>query len=1229
MKKAIALLLAFALLLSVPVITVGAQTPKTLETEIMTVKGGARSIVTMTFDDGDYDTAVWLTEEFEKYDLHGSCMLIVNRVAPTEERLAEWQELFAKGRLEPESHSMTHAVLPTESWAQNNGIGNLNNNYPEKYKYELIDSKALLEEYFPNANVLCFAASNNTLSEWSYEEKGSTVVVQDGGAVKVAGDTYYAIRQGARGLQSLDPSTEGIGKESWRNLLMRRANDASTLTGKLQWVKDAAAQGKWLITLCHKITETTGDFKKAEADAFFALVSEKVKAGEVWAASFGDATRYIRERQNSVASAVAADGGFLLTVTMSDTTADGLPLPASVFNYPLTVKTEVDSDCSVLAYTCAGERKFAEPFRENGKTYAYIEAVPNTTTEVEYCNARSATLTPTETLTVVSDGETKRDVMLVSAHAEAEITDRSSKIYVKIPVPALAETEKAAFPMSVLNQATGTVNVYGVEGADWTAETPAQNMPANDPEGFGVRLDSVYGNAPLATVPVDGAGDYPVLITGFLRDMAAAGRTEATLILTLTPGTQATGMSLSFGDFNTVKGYGYETDFELDVPPTLRSGVSTSKGAVADVDDTGNHTPDGSNALHLVVISKSQKLILQNVLNTENKATEEDIGATYTVTFWAKVMTEARIRVAIGNTKNSNSMQKFAIAGDDIGVWKQHTATFTVNETIVGYDTAGLYIDFYNDAVSATAPIEGWIDDLTVVGSTPDVTVVAPMTTVGVGKDGTGTVISADPTVPNSGIHKALVGFDRPADGVIYADLSFTLPETLSGTVDLYAVASALDGSVDYFNSPAASVGETPDLFKVWRGSPVASFSQGGKQNVTIRGDIVEKEHLTFLFVSEDAKEPIPVTDLKFVAKQATKSDGFTLTVDNAVGEVAPIRGFDIVLPANASFYLTEDGRILTAGESMTLEADTVLTALNFVWNREPSYDLPARKATVYAAFDTASAEKLNGLSVTAVATVEVEGNTLPMAEKDGVFSSEFAVTAGKTYVPDAFVTLTVGGQQYEGKAVSETPLTVMTKGFTLTFENSDQLEKNGFNVILPSGIFIDGQGNLHGGKETLSLTEDTVLTELHLVQKTGAAISLTGDVKLRYEFGFDDVSLRLLKEANAVIEYQPSVNLGQVDVETEEKDGTVYASFEAQAGVKYVMGSSAKVTVGEKTFPVSAVISVADSSRRAEDVANAAYNDRSEVRTDTYPYETADHGFSPYTEKELSRLDEMRGTRP
>ena len=85
MKRFLSIILCVTMVLSCVGTTVFAENEESTypeyTAEIMKVKGGADAIVSMTFDDGIYDTALWLNEMFEMYGLKGSCMMIAGNIA--------------------------------------------------------------------------------------------------------------------------------------------------------------------------------------------------------------------------------------------------------------------------------------------------------------------------------------------------------------------------------------------------------------------------------------------------------------------------------------------------------------------------------------------------------------------------------------------------------------------------------------------------------------------------------------------------------------------------------------------------------------------------------------------------------------------------------------------------------------------------------------------------------------------------------------------------------------------------------------------------------------------------------------------------------------------------------------------------------------------------------------------------------------------------------------------
>ena len=353
---------------------------------ILPAKGGAKGIFTMTYDDAQLDVAKWVNEENKKYGLHGSCMLIAGWTRVTS-NVAAWKAIFADGTIEPESHSMNHDTLPAES----NGkfeTHKIYNTQP-KYKTELIDAKTQLQDLFPGSDILCFAPASNTLSTYSFEvgtngEADLTRRINDGGAEKVACETYYAIRQGARGIQSLDPSY-GVEAGGWYNLRMQGLSSFegdAKLTAAKGWLDQAVNECGWLIVMCHGIDGPNAkgtsplEITEAEADALFAYAGEYVKTGELWSATFGEATKYLREKQNATVSERYENGTVYVEMKIDRTTKDGKYLNASVFNYPLTVEVRVPADWTAVTYRLNGTRVTAPVYTKNGISCAMAEIVP-------------------------------------------------------------------------------------------------------------------------------------------------------------------------------------------------------------------------------------------------------------------------------------------------------------------------------------------------------------------------------------------------------------------------------------------------------------------------------------------------------------------------------------------------------------------------------------------------------------------------------------------------------------------------------------------------------------------------------------------------------------------------------------------------------------------------------------------------------------------------------------
>ncbi len=341
------------------------NTKKEIFTEISGARHGAKAIVSMTYDDGHYQSSVWMKEMYKRYGLCGSTMLIAERQNLLSD---EWKKLYSEGYLSPENHSMTHVPMPGTEWPKYDDYKH--NNTDENYQKELIDSKKILEAAF-GKQIITFAPSNNTLSD---------------AATEIIKTNYYAMRKGSRGnrnvVQSFSPIEGSHERGGWYNPYMYGLDETPIDDMKAN-VQACIDQRGWFISMTHGITGVEG--KAARFEEFYRFLSEKQAENEIWVTSFENATKYLRERQNSISSAYLKDNKILVSIIMADKTGDGLPLTESVFNHTLTVKTEVFSDWSAVEYELNGERIAAKTFKENGKNYAYIDVCPNSGEAAVFC----------------------------------------------------------------------------------------------------------------------------------------------------------------------------------------------------------------------------------------------------------------------------------------------------------------------------------------------------------------------------------------------------------------------------------------------------------------------------------------------------------------------------------------------------------------------------------------------------------------------------------------------------------------------------------------------------------------------------------------------------------------------------------------------------------------------------------------------------------------------------
>ena len=343
--------------------------------EVLPAKDGAKAILTMTYDDGDLETAKWVNQKNKQYGLAGSCMIITSR-SGFKDHIPEWRAVFADGTLEPQCHSTTHSSDTKEG-------------PPSLYQREIVDSKNLLATTFPKNDIICYATPYCFVTEYSYKtdangnviyQNGAPVKVKDGGSQKVIQENYFANRNGPSGLQSLDP-TPDANEGGWYNPYVQwfYSKTSQTDAMRLKWIDDAVAQGKWLIILAHQIVDEPANeyqLKKSNAETFFKHAAPYIESGELWSTSYGEATRYIRERQGATAYRKMGSGTLSVGLKIDRTTPDGHYMDENIFNYPLTVRVRVPSGWNSATYEFAGKTVNATCYDADGRRYVNVNVVP-------------------------------------------------------------------------------------------------------------------------------------------------------------------------------------------------------------------------------------------------------------------------------------------------------------------------------------------------------------------------------------------------------------------------------------------------------------------------------------------------------------------------------------------------------------------------------------------------------------------------------------------------------------------------------------------------------------------------------------------------------------------------------------------------------------------------------------------------------------------------------------
>lgn len=194
----------------------------------------------------------------------------------------------------------------------------------------------------------------------------------DGRAVGYAQKVYPALRNGM-GLDYLYEIHRGIGESpvkpdceyvQWQRGILT----ATSVDEMKEWVDVTAAQRNlWLVLVIHGVDGIGWEaMTSADMDTYFSYIAASEK--NVWVATFGDVTRYIKERMHATVSSVRQ--GSRIVVTLDHT------LDKALFDLPLTLKTDVNPAWKEVVVE-QGNQMVTVPVVNDGKqTWVTYQALP-------------------------------------------------------------------------------------------------------------------------------------------------------------------------------------------------------------------------------------------------------------------------------------------------------------------------------------------------------------------------------------------------------------------------------------------------------------------------------------------------------------------------------------------------------------------------------------------------------------------------------------------------------------------------------------------------------------------------------------------------------------------------------------------------------------------------------------------------------------------------------------
>ncbi|HEY0176778.1 MAG TPA: polysaccharide deacetylase family protein [Pedobacter sp.] len=164
------------------------------------------------------------------------------------------------------------------------------------------------------------------------------------------------------------------GSTNKEYIQFQRGATTKTLMPEMKaWVDTTLNKNNtWLVLTIHGVDGIGWEaLSHQQLDEYFSYI--KARENQLWVATFGDVTRYMRERQSSKLSTSQSNGK--ITITLSH------PLDKTMYNLPLTLKTYVSEKWKTVRIVQGSKTQLAKVLISDDKRAAYVlyQAYPNTT----------------------------------------------------------------------------------------------------------------------------------------------------------------------------------------------------------------------------------------------------------------------------------------------------------------------------------------------------------------------------------------------------------------------------------------------------------------------------------------------------------------------------------------------------------------------------------------------------------------------------------------------------------------------------------------------------------------------------------------------------------------------------------------------------------------------------------------------------------------------------------